>query len=436
MQWDDEEALALCAIYKSSARTRAQTRRAGDTRAQRKQEYPGVKSAFNRVLHTSATNAKRIAQPRSRLTYVNTPRALPRASTSAGTGGDAPTTTGSGTRPGLSYRRSGAPLAPPLLPQRRHQSSDGCSVTRSAESDSGGSAAAAAAASDCANARLPSPSASYENRVDWVSVGVAETIGRRPTMEDRIVVARHVTPAHRLCWLFGVFDGHGGTHASEYIAKHWPRLLFSMLDIAGSECCDEKVQHALRASIRHCNDLLHADLLRSGTMTLEVGTTLCALLVIDGARLFSANVGDSRALAVRSNGALHSVLTHDHKPSRADERQRIRQLGGFVSNVDGVDRVMGNLSVSRALGDFHLVPFVSGEPAVSDAHSLHGVGALVVCCDGVTDVLSNEKIARIAAQHAASGGPQRAAEAVRAHAYDNLSGDNLSVLVVNLASRA
>lgn len=40
-------------------------------------------------------------------------------------------------------------------------------------------------------------------------------------------------------------------------------------------------------------------------------------------------------------------LSVDHKPSRPDEAQRIRDAGGFVIN----NRVMGELAVSRAFGD-------------------------------------------------------------------------------------
>ena len=43
---------------------------------------------------------------------------------------------------------------------------------------------------------------------------------------------------------------------------------------------------------------------------------------------------------------------------------------------------------------------------------LRRLGALVLCCDGVTDVLSNERIASVVGRHAAVHGARRAAEAV------------------------
>lgn len=43
-------------------------------------------------------------------------------------------------------------------------------------------------------------------------------------------------------------------------------------------------------------------------------------------------------------------MSTDHKPSRQDEAERIRNAGGFVFN----NRVMGELAVSRAFGDSSL----------------------------------------------------------------------------------
>lgn len=41
------------------------------------------------------------------------------------------------------------------------------------------------------------------------------------------------------------------------------------------------------------------------------------------------------------------VMTEDHKPVDAEERQRIEAAGGFVAG----GRVDGSLNISRALGD-------------------------------------------------------------------------------------
>lgn len=58
------------------------------------------------------------------------------------------------------------------------------------------------------------------------------------------------------------------------------------------------------------------------------------------------NVGDSRAIA--SVGGKVEELSNDHKPSLASEQRRITAAGGWVE----LNRVNGNLALSRALGDF------------------------------------------------------------------------------------
>lgn len=61
---------------------------------------------------------------------------------------------------------------------------------------------------------------------------------------------------------------------------------------------------------------------------------------------YQGNVGDSRAIA--SVGGRVEELSNDHKPSLASEQRRITAAGGWVE----LNRVNGNLALSRALGDF------------------------------------------------------------------------------------
>ena len=288
---------------------------------------------------------------------------------------------------------------------------------------------------------IPRPSQQSVVSVDWLQVGLADTVGRRPSMEDEIIVARHRTPDGTHFCLFAVCDGHGGDRVSQFVAKRWPALLFGFLDQSVSttrSADDEKLRYALRESVAACNDRIHADLLRSPQARLDIGTTLCALLVVDRFRLYTINVGDSRALGVTPNGGLWrgAALTLDHRPGRPDERQRIDTLGGFVLNHDGVDRVMGNLAVSRALGDFHLTPYVSGEPTITGPLTLDGdVAALVLCCDGVTDVLSDEQVAALVGAACAQANAEAGAATVRNAAFQAGSGDNISVVVIDLTTQ-
>lgn len=81
-------------------------------------------------------------------------------------------------------------------------------------------------------------------------------------------------------------------------------------------------------------------------------TALIALM--EGSKLFVANVGDSRGVMCDSRGNA-IPLSFDHKPQSAKEHKRIQEAGGFIA-FKGVWRVSGILATSRALGDYPLKP--------------------------------------------------------------------------------
>lgn len=54
------------------------------------------------------------------------------------------------------------------------------------------------------------------------------------------------------------------------------------------------------------------------------------------------------------------------------------------------DRINGNLAVARAIGDYYLAPWVICEPVVSQYAFEEGDDAFILlCCDGVWDVIGD-----------------------------------------------
>ncbi|KDO20865.1 hypothetical protein SPRG_14096 [Saprolegnia parasitica CBS 223.65] len=167
-------------------------------------------------------------------------------------------------------------------------------------------------------------------------------------------------------------------------------------------------------------------------------------------RLILANVGDCRAVLCRNGKAL--ALTQDHKPSRPDEAARIKRAGGYVGAVQGISRVCSAagagvslnsrerttyLSVSRSFGDRALkVPsnIVCADPEVRVVSIEPTDTFLVLACDGIWDVLSNQDVVDIGLEH--FGHPKRAADAIVKRAYAAQSKDNLSAIVVYFGWRA
>ncbi|CAM9185282.1 unnamed protein product [Ectocarpus sp. 6 AP-2014] len=151
----------------------------------------------------------------------------------------------------------------------------------------------------------------------------------------------------------------------------------------------------------------------------EAGSTATTCLVL-GPRLYMANVGDSRTVLCR--GGKVRMASNDHKPSRADEQERVQRAGGFVAHR----RVMGELAVSRAFGDSEFkgrpgkggggggrasanregaldadameeretayAQLITAEPEFLVSEITPQDEFLVLACDGVFDVLTSEEV--------------------------------------------
>lgn len=122
-------------------------------------------------------------------------------------------------------------------------------------------------------------------------------------------------------------------------------------------------------------------------------TAVCAF--ISNENIYIANCGDSRAVLCRNGVPMFS--TQDHKPILPGEKERIQNAGGSVM----VQRVNGSLAVSRALGDYdyknvselgQCEQLVSPEPEIFCNERDPMDYFLVLACDGVWDVMSNEAV--------------------------------------------
>eukprot|EP00929_Paragymnodinium_shiwhaense_P039266 TRINITY_DN20649_c0_g1_i1.p1 TRINITY_DN20649_c0_g1~~TRINITY_DN20649_c0_g1_i1.p1 ORF type:complete len:459 (+),score=85.82 TRINITY_DN20649_c0_g1_i1:207-1379(+) len=117
--------------------------------------------------------------------------------------------------------------------------------------------------------------------------------------------------------------------------------------------------------------------------------------------------GQVRAPPHAKNGGCGEALpvimeSTDHKPDSLVEKARIEAGGGFVSMMDQVPRINGNLAVSRGLGDFEykgdpkLAPkdqVVSCHPDIYEIDGVPPGSICVLACDGIWDVMSSVEVA-------------------------------------------
>eukprot|EP01043_Picozoa_sp_COSAG02_P029376 COSAG02_NODE_1827_length_10743_cov_19.183859_1_plen_1492_part_10 len=272
------------------------------------------------------------------------------------------------------------------------------------------------------------------------TVGHADDIGKRPTMEDCATVHgcfRGFTTED----YFAVFDGHGGIEVAEYAAQYMHQHLEAALAPLGPRTPTEKqMDSAFTSAFAATNEF--KSLVPDSSVARSCGCTAVVAMVINS-MLHVANVGDARAVlcrAVPDDGVAPAEgirLSVDHKPGLDEERRRIEAGGGQVIRRRGVDRVEGFLAVSRALGDLGLAPHVSCVPFTSSTKLGPLDEFLILACDGVWDVLSDDDAAAIVSTHARlspekGGGVDGAAQALVDTSLRKGSTDNVTVQVIGL----
>lgn len=246
---------------------------------------------------------------------------------------------------------------------------------------------------------------------------------------------------------FAVFDGHGanGREASQLVRNYVPPAISTFLNVAVERSPrvspHDRRRHFVRAFTRaFCdaerqlrNDANRANHSFSGT------TATCCWL--DGADLFCAWVGDSRAVLGRRElcvervgeegdgnvprsfsgkasekemyGTIAVDLSSDHKPDRRDEKRRVRGAGGRVTRWHsgvGPQRVwlpnewVPGLAMTRSIGDTILTKYgVVASPEVTMTRLGADEEFIVVASDGVWEFMSSAEVVELVSREKKNG---------------------------------
>lgn len=223
---------------------------------------------------------------------------------------------------------------------------------------------------------------------------------------------------------YGVYDGHGGSRASEFVAQNLHQMV-----LASSYRTDPEA--ALAAAYKRCDDEWLKKANRHGW---DDGTTAVSVLIKDYS-FWVANTGDSRCVLSCKGKAVD--MSHDHKPARKDEKQRVEALGGRIIHY-GTWRVEGVLAVTRAIGDRRLKKYVCPDPEIKERALKAGDEFLVLATDGVWDVLSSQECIDVVRSvcgdntRVDTATLEAAAQRVVDTCYKRGSQDNITCIVVDL----
>ncbi|EFJ34528.1 hypothetical protein SELMODRAFT_405953 [Selaginella moellendorffii] len=273
---------------------------------------------------------------------------------------------------------------------------------------------------------------SVDGKNSW-SYGTAGSTGHRSKQEDRVLVVS----SHADFGVFGVFDGHGSSGASDFAANTFYPV-FSRRIAEG-----QRLGEALQMAIEDVENMFME---KAHKQAWYSGSTACIAVVTPQVAIVGS-VGDSRALVcvARKNSTTNLIemdstqLSKDHHPELAEERRRIEAAGGFVE-FGGVN---GELAVSRVIGDMEFKAFgVSAQANVVEYRIENSNEEfLVLASDGIFQRMSNQDVcntviiargSRALDHESRSGLSQVAAVMIVEDALESGSSDNLSVIVVPL----
>ncbi|KAE8670051.1 putative protein phosphatase 2C 17 [Hibiscus syriacus] len=232
-------------------------------------------------------------------------------------------------------------------------------------------------------------------------------------MEDYHVAKFAQLRGHEL-GLFAIYDGHLGDSVPSYLQKH---LFSNILN-------DEEFWTDPGRSISKAYEKTDQAILSHNPDLGRGGSTAVTAILIDGQKLWVANIGDSRAVLSKKGQAIQMSI--DHEPNT--ERGSIENRGGFVSNMPGdVARVNGQLAVSRAFGDKNLKSHLRSDPDMKTADVDSDTELLILASDGLWMAMSNQEAVDIAKK---TKDPLRAAKQLMAEALNRDSKDDISCIVV------
>ncbi|XP_060005925.1 protein phosphatase 1L isoform X1 [Lagenorhynchus albirostris] len=165
------------------------------------------------------------------------------------------------------------------------------------------------------------------------NVAVYSIQGRRDHMEDRFEVltdlANKTHPS-----IFGIFDGHGGETAAEYVKSRLPEALKQHLQ----DYEKDKENSVLSYQTILEQQILSIDreMLEKLTVSYDEAGTTCLIALLSDKDLTVANVGDSRGVLCDKDGNA-IPLSHDHKPYQLKERKRIKRAGATAAPLPDTD---------------------------------------------------------------------------------------------------
>lgn len=295
--------------------------------------------------------------------------------------------------------------------------------------------------------------------IPWAAIGIQ---GKRSNMEDAHIVT-HLKLGNEVASAFCLFDGHGGNKASNLAQQMLTRYLLHSYNHCSKTSSFSRVLRQTFKQVDESIEAIRTVALQSFLYKLPVhlqgyltsvagwrdyptaGST-ALVSVLRGGNLFTANLGDSRAMLC---GEKIQQLSTGHGLDNKDEVLRLIAAGYWKEGVD-VDSVepyiytknrvgdyQKGIDVSRSLGHRRYYPgyAVIYEPEITCTPLTKDSEFVIMGCDGIWKHVINEEAVACVRDFLSKnpGDFVGAAKALTSLASKNGSKDNLTVLILGVA---
>lgn len=261
------------------------------------------------------------------------------------------------------------------------------------------------------------------------------SVGKRKVNEDKLNIITNLRGNDKSkanINLYCICDGHGLSGKGALLSR-------LVTEEISAKLVDKKhkyplTKHEINIIFDSIQNMLAT---KYKTESQKNGTTcmvVCEFMADEKHMLQIMNVGDCRTIAGRKygNGVFATALTVDHKPSNKSESERIQKLGG-IPTFDGFDWRINNLSLSRAFGDMDSTPCVTHIPDIYKFIINKDDLFVVMGCDGLWDVLSNQEVVNFVYEHLVKDNKEKPANIallLAQHAIKKKSMDNVTVIII------
>jgi protein phosphatase len=242
--------------------------------------------------------------------------------------------------------------------------------------------------------------------------------------EDRYEIASYTREGQKPVLFAVVSDGIGGHRAGEVAAELAVNYIIEHVSQSNGKNPIQIMESAIHAASQ-------AIAARSASKEEQAGMgATCACVWLEGERLYTAYVGDSRIYLVRDGSIQRLTVDHTWVQEAMDRGIITPAQARNHPNVHVIRRHLGSVELPDV--DFRL--HLTGDETKQQAHDNQGTAlqagdTLLMCTDGLTDMVWDDEILRLILTR---NSLKSAAEDLVAQANERGGHDNITVLLIRV----